>query len=94
MPPLFVVHGSDLVPIGGWGEKLCSPKVSGVQTGIISKLYLGSPGTKSHSDAGAVPQIRAVMSKVSPRLRVACPNTKGCRMSSNHFVVDVGCRTQ
>jgi hypothetical protein len=58
MPPLFVVHGSDLVPIGGWGEKLCSPKVSGVQTGIISKLYLESPGTKSHSDAGAVGEHR------------------------------------
>jgi hypothetical protein len=43
--------GSDLVPIGGWGEELRSPKVPGVQTGTISGLHFGSPGTKSHSDA-------------------------------------------
>jgi len=55
------------------------------------ELLLGSPGTKSHSDVGAVerrreyymgegggfPQVRAVMSLVSPRLLVACPSTKG-----------------
>jgi hypothetical protein len=47
-------------------------------------------GTKSHSDAGAAgkckeyymgegggfPRVRAVVSQVSPRLPVACPNTK------------------
>jgi hypothetical protein len=50
-----------------------------------------SPGIKSHSDVGATerhreyymgegggfPQIRAVVSLVSPKLPVACPSTKG-----------------
>jgi hypothetical protein len=54
-------------------------------------LLLGSPGTKSHSDVGAVerrreydmgegggfPRVQVVMSLVSPRLLVACPSTKG-----------------
>jgi hypothetical protein len=43
--------GSDLVPIGGRGEELCSSKVLGLQPGTISGLHFGSPGTKSHSDA-------------------------------------------
>ncbi len=43
--------GLNLVPIGGWGEKLWSSKVSGLQPGTISGLHFGSPGTKSHSDA-------------------------------------------
>jgi hypothetical protein len=42
--------GFDLVPIGGRGEKLWPSKVSGVQSGTISRLHFGSPGTKSHSD--------------------------------------------
>ncbi len=44
---------SDLVPIGGWGEKLWTPKVLGVQTGTVSRLHFGSPGKKCHSDVGA-----------------------------------------
>ncbi len=57
----------------------------------ISGLLLGSPRTKSHSDVGATgrhreyymgegggfPQIRAVVSLVSPESPMACPNTKG-----------------
>ena len=43
--------GSDLVPIGGRGEELRSPKVPGVQIVIVSGLHSGSPGKKSHSDA-------------------------------------------
>jgi hypothetical protein len=43
--------GSDLVPIGGQGEELQSPKVPGLQPGTVSGLHFGSPGTKSHSDA-------------------------------------------
>jgi len=50
--------GSDLVPIGGWGEKLWCPKVPGVQTGIVSRLHIGSPGTKSHSDVDATGECR------------------------------------
>ncbi len=82
--------GSDLVPIGGRGEKLWWPKVPRVQTGTVSGLHFGSPGTKSHSGVGAAEQhieyymgegggflrVRAVVSQVSPRLPVACPNTK------------------
>ncbi len=57
----------------------------------VSGLLLGSPRTKSHSDVGAVgrhkgeymgegggfPQVWAVVSLVSPKLLVVCPNTKG-----------------
>jgi hypothetical protein len=58
---------------------------------VISGLPFGSPGTKSHSDAIPVgrcwvyymkegdgfPWVRAVVSFVSLRSLVACPNTKG-----------------
>jgi hypothetical protein len=44
---------SDLVSIGGWGEKLWLSKVPGVQTGIVSGLHFGSPETKSHSDVAS-----------------------------------------
>jgi hypothetical protein len=45
--------GLDLIPIGGWGEKLWPSKVLGVQTGTISRLHFGSPGTKSHLDVAS-----------------------------------------
>jgi len=62
-----------------------------VQTGTVSGLLLGSPGTKSHSDVGAVerhivyymgevdgfPRVQAVVSQVSPELPVAYLSTKG-----------------
>jgi hypothetical protein len=58
--------------------------------GILSGLHFGSPETKSHLGVGAVeqhreyymgegggfPRAQAVVSQVSPRLPVACPNTK------------------
>jgi len=89
---------SDLIPIGGLSKNLWSLKVPGVQTGTISGLLFRSTGTKSHSDVGAVerhkvyymgegggfPQVRAVVSQVSPELPVACPTTKGvpeCELS-------------
>jgi hypothetical protein len=64
--------------------------MAGVQTGTISGLLLGSPGIKSHLDAGAVerhrkyyvgegggfPRARAVVSLVSPESPVAYPSTK------------------
>jgi hypothetical protein len=76
--------------IGGWGEKLWSPKVSGVQTRTVLGLHFGSPEKKCHSDVtsagerkeyymgegGGFPRVRVVVSQVSPRLPVACPNTK------------------
>jgi len=66
------------------------PKVPGVQIGTISGLHFGSPGKKNHLDAsvaesckkyymgegGGFPRVQAVVSQVSPRLPVACPNTK------------------
>ncbi len=81
---------SDLIPIQGLSKKLWVPKVPGVQTGIVSGLLLESPGKKCHSDVastescieyymgegGDFPQVRAVVSKVSPMSFVACPNTK------------------
>jgi hypothetical protein len=80
----------DLIPIQGLSKKLWMPKVPGVQTGTVLGLLLGSPGKKCHSDVasaescreyykkegGAFPRVRAVVSQVSPRLFVACPNTK------------------
>jgi hypothetical protein len=50
--------GSYLVPIGGQGEELRSPKVPGVQTGTVSGLHFGSLGKKSHSDATPVGERR------------------------------------
>jgi hypothetical protein len=44
----------DLIPIGGLSKELWTHKVSGVQTGTISGLLLGNPGTKNHSNVGAV----------------------------------------
>jgi hypothetical protein len=44
----------DLIPIGGLSKKLWMPKVSGVQTRIVSGLHFGSPGKNSHLDVGAV----------------------------------------
>jgi hypothetical protein len=64
--------------------------MAGVQVEIVSELLFGSPGTKSHSDVGAMerrreyymgegggfPQVRAVVSLVSPKSPVAYSNTK------------------
>ncbi len=61
----------------------------GVQTGTVSGLLLGSPGTKSHLDVGAVerrreyymgegggfPRVRAMVSLVSLESPVACSST-------------------
>jgi hypothetical protein len=80
----------DLVPIQSQGEKLWTPKVPRIQTGTVSGLHVGSPGKKCYSDVSVVvrrreyymgegdgfPRVRAVVSQMSPRLPVACPNTK------------------
>jgi hypothetical protein len=56
----------------------------------LGPLHFGSPGKKCHLDVsatvrcreyymgegGGFPQVRAVVSQVSPRLPMACPNTK------------------
>jgi hypothetical protein len=65
--------------------------VAGDQTRTVSGLLLGSSVIKNHSDVdaterhieyymeegGGFPRIQAVVSLVSPKLPVACPNTKG-----------------
>jgi hypothetical protein len=45
--------GLNLIPIGGRGEELWSPKVSGLQSRTVSGLHFGSPGKKWHSSVGA-----------------------------------------
>jgi hypothetical protein len=81
----------DLVPIGGLNKELWACKVPGVQTGTVSGLLLGSPGTQCHSDVGATgkrreyymgeggffPRVRAMVSFVNLRSPMACPSTKG-----------------
>jgi hypothetical protein len=72
--------GLDLVLIRGRREELRSPKVPGVQTGIVSGLHFESPGKKSYSDAtpvgerrvyyreygGGISRVWAVVCHVSP----------------------------
>jgi hypothetical protein len=41
---------SDLISIAGLSKKLWMPKVPGVQPGTVSRLLLGNPGKKCHSD--------------------------------------------
>jgi len=81
----------NLIPIEGLSKKLWTHKVLGLQTGTVSRLLLGSPGTKSHLDVSAVercreyymgegggsPRVRAMVSLMSPGLPVVCPSTKG-----------------
>jgi hypothetical protein len=80
----------NLFPIGGQSEKLWMPKVPRVQTRTVSGFHLWSPGKKCYSDAsatkrhikyymgegGGFPQVRAVVSQMSPELPVAYPSTK------------------
>jgi len=47
-----------LISIGGLHAKLWRPKVVRVPTLVISKLPLGSPGTKSHLDVGPMERRR------------------------------------
>jgi len=80
----------ELISIGGLYTKLWGPKVARVPTLGISGLPFGSPGTKCHLDVDLVerhrvfykgegcdfPQVRAMVSVVSPSLPVACFSTK------------------
>jgi hypothetical protein len=65
--------------------------MAGVPTLVVLGLSFKSPRTKSHLDValtercrvyymgegGGFLRVRAMMSLVSPKLHVACPNTKG-----------------
>ncbi len=80
----------DLFSIRGLHAKLWAPKVRGVLVARILGFSLGSPKTKCHLDVGPMashkvyykgegggfPQVRAVMSLVSPSLPMVHPNTK------------------
>jgi hypothetical protein len=80
----------DLIMIEGLHTKLWGSKVTKVLILVISGLQLGNPGTKSHLDMGLVgrhrvyykgegdgfPQVRAVVSLVSPSLPVVRLSTK------------------
>jgi hypothetical protein len=82
--------GSNLVPIRAWGEKLWTPKVPGVQTGIVLGLHFGSPGKKSHLDVasarscreyykgegGGVPPSPGRGESSESKSPVTCPNTQ------------------
>jgi len=79
-----------LISIRGLHTKLWGLKVTGIPTLEISRFPFGSPGTKCHLNVGLVerhrvyykgegggfPQVRAVVSLVSPNLLVACLSTK------------------
>jgi hypothetical protein len=70
----------NLIPFRGLNRELWAPKVLGVQFETVLGFLLGSPRTKSHSDAGvaeqrreyymgeggAFPRVRAVVSQMSP----------------------------
>jgi hypothetical protein len=84
---------SNFISIGGLHTKLWGPKVGGIPILGISRLPFGSLGTKCHLDVGFMerhivyykgegggfPQVRAVVSLVSPSLLVARPNTKSAQ---------------
>jgi len=79
-----------LISIRGLKTKLWAPKLARVPISGISRLSLGSPGTKCHLDVGLVerhkiyykgegggfPQVWVVVSFVSPSLPMAHPSTK------------------
>jgi hypothetical protein len=79
-----------IISIGGLHAKLWASKVAGVLVVRISRLPLGSPGTKCHLDVGLVkrhivyykgegggfPQVQAMVSLVSPSLPMVRPSTK------------------
>jgi len=84
----------NLISIKGLHTKLWDPKVVRDPTLAISRLPLGSPGTKSHLDVGLVerhkvyykregggfPQVRAVVSLVSLSLPMARLSSKSAQI--------------
>jgi hypothetical protein len=92
---------SDLISIRGLHAKLWAPKVARVPVGGISGLPFGSPKTKCHLDVGLVerykvyykgegggfPQVRAVVSFVSPSCPWLVLTPKVFQLCINHFVL-------
>jgi hypothetical protein len=93
--------GLDLISIGGMCAKLWAPKVIGVPFVGISRLPFDSPGTKCHLDVGLVerhkiyykgegggfPQVRAVVSFVSPSYLWFILAPKVLQLCTNHLVL-------
>jgi hypothetical protein len=83
----------DFISIKGLQTKLWAPKVAKFLTSGISGLLLRSPKTKCHlgvgpmakhkiyykGKGGGFPQIRVVLSLVSPSFPVTCPSTKSAQ---------------
>jgi hypothetical protein len=97
---------SDLISIEGLQRKLWAPKIEGVPSLRILGLPLGSHGTKNHLDVapverhrvvyykgegGGFPQVRAVMSLVSPSCLWFVLEPKVLQLCTNHLVL-VLCR--
>jgi hypothetical protein len=96
----------DLITIEGLHTRLCALKVAKVPDVQISKLPLGSFGTKSHLDVatvesyiiyykgegGGFPQVRAMVCLVSPSCPWLVLAPKVLQLCTNHFVL-VLCRS-
>jgi hypothetical protein len=90
----------DLIPIGGWNEKLWMPKVPGVQTGTISGLHMGVLGKSAirmqvrwrdventiWGKVMASPESRPWTVKWVQGCSWLVPTLKMCIMSSNQLV--------
>jgi len=91
----------DLISIKGLHPKLWAPKVAGVPIVRISRLPLGSLGTKCHLDVGLVerhkvyykgegggfPQVRVVVSLMSPNCPWLVLALKVFQLCTNHLVL-------
>jgi hypothetical protein len=91
----------DLLSIRRLHIKLWTPKVAGVPVVGISKLPLGSLGTKCHLDMGLMerhkvhykgegdgfPQVRAVVNLVCPNCPWLVLTQKMLQLCTNHFVL-------
>jgi hypothetical protein len=80
----------DFIPIGGLSKELWSCKVSRVQTGIVSGLLLGSPGTKKPFICRWCGEAHSILyggrwwpppnpgrdESCESRVTMVCPNTK------------------
>jgi len=92
---------SNFISIGGLHTKLWGSKVAEIPILAISGLPLGSPGTKSHLDVGFVerhiiyykgegggfPQVRAVVSLVSPSCPWLVLTPKVFQLCTKHLVL-------
>jgi hypothetical protein len=95
----------DLISIRSLNAKLWAPKVAGVLILAISKIPLGSPKTKCHLDVGLVerrkvyykgegggfPQVRTVVSLMSPSCSWLILTPKVLQLCTNYLVL-VLCR--